>query len=103
MRAISGLALLLLLAACGGAADWDKPGVSREKAAQDYSECRHAAELAQRRDSNIDTDILATRSQDWQRNGLLQIKRNEYADSNSARSGDFVERCMIGKGYTIGR
>jgi hypothetical protein len=100
MRSIVGLGVLLLLAACG--TPWSKPGVSQEKAAQDYSECRHAAEVAQRRDSAIDTDIMATRSQDWARLGILRVKRDDYSDSNEARSGDFVERCMIGKGYTSG-
>lgn len=93
--------LLLTLAACG-AAGWSKPGVSSEKAAQDYAECRHAVELANRRDSDIDQDILATRGQDWERLGLLTQKRNDYADSNAARSGDAVERCMLAKGYTSG-
>ena len=102
MRAIYCLSVLLALAACGGASDWKKPGVSSEKAGRDYSECRHRAEMAQRRDSNIDTDILASRGQDWERAGLLQTKRNDYADANAARSGDIVERCMIDKGYTSG-
>ena len=101
MRRIGGLALALMLAACADT-PWSKPGVSPEKAAQDFSECRHAAELANRRDSDIDTDILASRGQDWERFGLLQTKRAVYADSNRARSGDMVERCMIAKGYTPG-
>lgn len=103
MRSIYGLAALLALAACGGAGSWNKPGVAPTKAAEDYSECRHTAELAERRDSNIDTDILASRGGDWQRLGVLQTKRNDYADANSARSGDIVQRCMIAKGYTTGR
>jgi hypothetical protein len=102
MRSIYCLCALLALAACSGAGDWRKPGVSSDKAGRDYSECRHRAEMAQRRDSNIDTDILASRGQDWERMGVLQTKRNDYADANSARSGDIVERCMIDKGYTTG-
>jgi hypothetical protein len=103
MRSICCLCLLFGLAACSGASDWKKSGVSPDKAGRDYSECRHRAELAQRRDSNIDTDILASRGQDWERAGLLQTKRNDYADANAARSGDIVERCMIDKGYTTDR
>ena len=95
------LCLALTLTACG-AGSWTKPGVSPGAAARDYSECIHSAELAQSRDSNIDTDILASRGGDWERFDLLQMKRNEYADSNSARSGDFVERCMVAKGYSGG-
>jgi hypothetical protein len=102
MLRIGGLAVLLALAACGGVGQWSKPDTSREKAAQDYSECRHAAEIANRRDSDIDTDILASRGTDWERLGVIQTKRAEFADSNRARSGDIVTRCMIGKGYTQG-
>lgn len=101
MRLLPGSALLLLaLAACSANGGWTKPGVTPEKAAQDFSECRHVAELANRRDSNIDTDILATRGQDWERLGLLTQKRDDYADSNAARTGDIVDRCMTGKGYS---
>ena len=94
------LALLLALAACGG--QWTRPDTSREKAAQDLSECRHVAEVANRRDSDIDTDILASRGQDWERASIISTKRAEFADSNRARSGDIVTRCMIAKGYTQG-
>jgi hypothetical protein len=90
----------LLLAACGQ--QWTKPDTTSEKAAQDYSECRHIAEVANRRDSDIDTDILASRGQDWEKLGVIQTKRAEFADSNRVRSGDIVARCMIGKGYTQG-
>jgi hypothetical protein len=103
MRATRILALLLLpLAACSAAGGWSKAGVAPSMAAADYAECRHTAEIAHRRDSDIDTDILASRGQDWQRIGLLQTKRNDYADSNSLRDSDLVNRCMIGKGYTTG-
>jgi hypothetical protein len=102
MLRIGSLVLLLALSACGGAGQWSKPEVTREKAAQDYSECRHAAEVANRRDSDIDTDILASRGTDWERLGVISTKRAEFADSNRARSGDMVSRCMIAKGYTRG-
>lgn len=100
MRRIGGLALALMLAAC--AATWSKPGVSPEHAAQDLSECRHAAEVANRRDSDIDTDILASRGQDWERFGVISTKRAVFADSNRQRAGDMVDRCMIAKGYAPG-
>jgi hypothetical protein len=103
MRQIILLGVGLLLAACGGASQWSKTGATPDKAARDYAECRHSAELSLGADSAIDTDILATRSRDWQRQGLLRTKQNEYSDSNEARSGDFVDRCMIGKGYTAAR
>jgi hypothetical protein len=102
MPRIGSLAVLLALAACGGAGQWTKPETSREKAAQDYSDCRHLAEVANQRDSDIDTDILASRGTDWERLGVISTKRAEFADSNRVRSGDIVTRCMIGKGYTQG-
>ena len=103
MRGIWGCSLMLALAACSGAGGWSKAGVSPEKAAQDYAECRHTAEIANRRDSDIDTDILAARSQDWHKADVLTIKRDNYAESNAQRSGNIVERCMNAKGYTTPR
>jgi hypothetical protein len=103
MRGICGFCLVLALAACSGAGSWSKAGASPEKAAQDYAECRHSAEIAHRRDSDIDTDILAARGEDWHRADVLTMKRDNYADSNRARSGDIVERCMNAKGYTTPR
>jgi hypothetical protein len=103
MRPLILLGLGLLLGGCDGASQWSKTGATPEKAAQDYAECRHSAELALGADTKIDNDILATRSHDWQRQGLLRTKQYEYSDSNQARSGDFVERCMVGKGYTPAR
>ena len=102
MLRIGSLVLLLALSACNGPGQWSKPDTTREKAARDYSECRHAAEIANRRDSDIDTDILASRGTDWERASVIATKRAEFADSNQARSGDMVTRCMIGKGYTQG-
>lgn len=102
MRVIAVLAVLLPLAACSGTGGWTKPGVTPADAAADFADCRHTAELAHRRDSDIDADILATRSQDWQRTGLLQIKRNDFSDSDDARDQDLVTSCMMSKGYTGG-
>lgn len=99
MRRIGGLALALMLAGCGGGT-WHKAGVSPEAAAQDLSECRHMAEIANRRDSDIDQDILASRGHDWENLSIIGTRRAQYADSNERRTGDIVERCMIGKGYT---
>ncbi len=101
MRAICGLALLLLLGACG--ANWSKSNTTPQQAAHDLSECRHDAEIANRRDSNIDTDIIASRGQDWQRLEVLRTKQSDYAESNRRRTGDIVDQCMFAKGYTIGK
>jgi hypothetical protein len=100
MRRIGGLALALLLGACGST--WTKAGVAPEMAAQDLAECRHAAEVADQRDTDIDTDILASRGQDWERYDTLFLKRDSYADSNRARTSDIVDDCMAAKGYSDG-
>lgn len=102
MRAISALALLLALGACSAAGGWHKEGAPPSTAAADYAECRHSAAIADSRDENIDTDIMAARGQDWERLGVLQIKRNDDADSDNAREGDIVTRCMVDKGYSGG-
>lgn len=98
MRSIVGVALAFLLAGCGS--QWSKPGTAPELAARDLAECRHMAEIADRRDRDIDTDILASRGQDWHRVDTLSIRRTDYAESNRVRSGDLVERCMTEKGYS---
>jgi hypothetical protein len=98
MRRIGGVALALMLAGCGGT--WQKAGVSPEAAAQDLSECRHMAEVANMRDSDIDQDILASRGQDWEKYSVIQTKRDDYAYSNESRTGNIVDRCMISKGYS---
>lgn len=102
MRAIFALAVLSTLAACAGSGGWQKPGVSPSEAAADYADCRHYAEVAHRRDSDIDADILAARGQDWEWIGVLTIRRDDYADSDNARDKGLVERCMMSKGYTGG-
>ena len=102
MRALICLSLVLVLplAACAGPGAWTKDGVAPAKTAQDLADCRHVAEEALSRDVNIDTDIIASRGPDWERLNALGLKRLDYEASNNARSGDIVERCMSGKGYT---
>lgn len=100
MRSIGTMVVLLLLSACGAAGGWTKAGVPPSIAARDYAECRHSAELAFRRDRDIETDIIASRGQDWQRIGVLQNKTDVFADSNEAHEGDLVSRCMTEKGYS---
>jgi hypothetical protein len=104
MRSICAAALLALpLAACSATGRWQKAGVTPAMAAADYAECRHAAEIAFRRDSDIDTDILASRGADWEKIGVLQTREGEYAASDNARQKDTVSRCMLDKGYSTGR
>ena len=96
------LALALCLLGCAGGAQWSKDGASPEQAAADLADCRSAAQTALRRDSNIDTDILATRGRDWQNTGALSTMRSSYAAADRGQSQDIVSRCMIAKGYAPG-
>jgi hypothetical protein len=96
-------ALLLLLAglwACSGASNWSRPGASPEATRADLEACRSEANAATRQDQGIDSDIMATRSQDWQRTGTLGAKRDTFAMQNRGRASDIVELCMRSKGYS---
>lgn len=103
MRLCLVLASLLALAACSGAGGWSKPGVPPERVAADLGECRHTAQLALSRESNIDADILASRGADWSRTGALESERASDARSAAPRSAAIVEGCMMDKGYTKAR
>ena len=95
------LLLLLLagLAACSGTPQWTRSGASPETAREDLRECVAEAQSMTRQDENIDADIMATRSQDWQRTGTLGAKRETLALQNRGRGEDIVGLCMRQKGY----
>jgi hypothetical protein len=65
----------------------------------DLSECREEGRAATAVDTNIDNDIMATRSQDWQRTGTLGAKRNAFALQDQQHASDIIARCMAAKGY----
>ena len=88
----------LALAACAGPR-WQKPGVGEAQVSADFSDCSSFAQEAVQRDSNIDADILASRSQDWQNHGTIQMHRTEMASDTGKRSDDMLNACMTAKGY----
>lgn len=100
-----GVAALLALtaavgvAACQGADNWAKPGVDRDAMRADLTECRDEAKAATAVDTNIDNDIMATRSQDWQRTGTLGTKKSTFAIQDQGHARDIIDRCMSAKGY----
>jgi hypothetical protein len=96
------LALALCLVGCAGDAEWSKDGVSPEAAARELADCRSEAQEATQRDTNIDTDILASRGRDWQQTGVLGMKVASDNEQNRNLSGDMVQQCMIGKGFAPG-
>jgi len=97
-----GLAVALCLLGCGGEPQWSRDGVSPEMAARELADCRSIAQEATQRDTNIDTDILASRGKDWQQSGVLGLKVATYDAQNRDLSGDIVRQCMIGKGFAPG-
>lgn len=96
------LVVVLCLAACAGDPQWSKDGVTPKTAAAELADCRSAAQEATQRDTNIDTDILASRGKDWQQSGVLDMKVAGYSEENRDLSGDIVRQCMIGKGFAPG-
>lgn len=99
-RAAAGL-LTMLLAACAGP-HWTKPGVSAETAASDYADCRAEAQQANRRDNDIEADILASRGRDWEQHGTLATHQDVFAAEHQGRSDDVLTACMRLRGYSSG-
>lgn len=100
MRAhvLVGLAALSLVS-CGGSGGWQKEGGSAEQRSQDLAECKAEARSVLQRDTAIDADILASRSDDWQKSNTLATRQESMRAANRGRSDEIVGRCMTGKGY----
>jgi hypothetical protein len=45
---------------------------------------------------------MATRGGDWQRTGVMDTHVEAFSLEDRNRSGDIVNRCMIGKGFVPG-
>ena len=99
VAAALALAAVTMLAACQGADSWTKPGTDRDTMRADLEECQGEARAATDVDTNIDNDIMATRSQDWQRTGTLGAKRNAFALQDRQHASDIIASCMAAKGY----
>jgi hypothetical protein len=101
MKRVCIAVVCLVLGACADSASdkWSKPGVKPEVADSDLSDCQDQARSATRRDAGIDADITATLGQDWQRGGILGMKRDDMANSNRAQAQQIIGRCMAAKGY----
>lgn len=96
---IVAVALSASLSACSGPPKWTKEGVSQEATAADYAECRHEAQRDIQRDVNIDTDIVASRQDDWDKSQSTPTFLADDASHNRQLSGDIVKGCMESKGY----
>jgi hypothetical protein len=95
MLCLGGLALT----GCAQTATWSRDGVSPEVAAQDLADCRNDAQEANRRQANIDADIMASRGRDWQKTGVLDAQQQTRTADQVDRAANLVTSCMIGKGY----
>jgi len=101
MKRLAGLVVVLALIGCTSPT-WTKDGATPQLVAKDLADCNGLASVATQRDSNINQDILAARSKDWQDTGALFTVQQTYAAQSQAQSSDIVSRCMIAKGYVPG-
>lgn len=101
MKRVYIAVVCLALAGCASSASekWSKPGVKPDTADSDLSDCQAQARSATRRDAGIDADITASLGSDWQRGGILGMKRDDMANSNRAFGEQIIARCMGAKGY----
>jgi hypothetical protein len=100
VKSMTAAAFLVLLAACTpDTGRWDKDGASADARGRDLSECRAEARRAVERDQNIDTDIMASRSTDWQNTGTIVQRRDTMRYSNIGRYEDVIAGCMKARGY----
>ena len=92
----------LALLGCSSHPECSKQGESPDAVGQALAECRSLAREATDRDTNIMTDIMATRGNDWQRTGVMDTHVQTFNVENRTRGDDIVNRCMISKGYVPG-
>jgi hypothetical protein len=102
MKRSLALACALALIGCASHPEWSKDGTSPDLAARELADCQSIAREATQRDTNIMTDILATRGNDWQRTGVMDTHVQTFNVENRTRGDDIVNRCMIGKGFVPG-
>jgi hypothetical protein len=97
----AAFALVLALVACAGGPQWTKPGASADQAAGDLADCQSQAQDATRRDSQIDSDIMASRGHDWSNSGTLDLHQTVLDAGTSDRAGAVEQSCMTSKGYAL--
>lgn len=78
---------------------WAKPGAGPPVVQREYRHCLAEAQDAVKTDRAIDRDILATRSEDWQRAGTLGVETGIMLSADRAHAEAVIVRCMRGKGY----
>jgi len=96
------LACALALLGCANQPEWSKDGVAPDMVAKELADCQSIAREATARDTNIMTDIMATRGHDWQNTGVMDRHIQTFQVEDRDRTGDIVNRCMISKGFVPG-
>jgi len=96
----------------GNQANWTKQGASSQETSAALSACNGEARAATDRDTNITTDILATRSNNRSNTTGPVGTQNQYYSGGSQgqifenrqrdTSASIVTQCMIGKGFAPG-
>jgi hypothetical protein len=102
VKSTVSLVLALCLLGCASASDWQRSGSSSQQTAAELADCQSQARAATERDTNIMSDIMATRGNDWRRTGVMSTQMSAFAAENQNRTSDIVNRCMIGKGFAPG-
>jgi hypothetical protein len=99
MKRTAALACTLLLIGCAGGNDWSRQGSSSKQTAAEYADCQSQARDATARDTNIMTDITASRASDWNRTGVMSTQMSLFAAENHDQTSSLVNRCMLSKGF----
>jgi hypothetical protein len=99
MKRLSSLVLTLALLGCSSQSGWSRQDMPEQQVAKELADCKSQARAATQRDSNIMSDIMATRGGDWQRTGVMSAQMQSFGAENANRSTDIVNRCMAGKGF----
>ena len=121
-----GMATAILLGGCsvlsqfsahqpnnyGSQAGWNKQGASSEETSAALSACNGQARVATQRDTNITSDILAARPNNWSNTGPSPLgTQSQYSFGGQGQlfenqerdlSASIVNQCMIGKGFAPG-
>lgn len=100
LRSSFFFAVAALLAGCSNpAAHWVKGSMTETERSADYDECRSEMRAATAHDYAVDTDITASRGQDWKRFGQYNNEESQLTSSDAEYSNHVLFTCMTGKGY----
>jgi len=95
--------LLLLLAGCGGAGGYSKPGADESAASRAYRECRELTDTVVKTQADIDQDIRATRGADAQRMQFVRTESDRSREQTRDRAAVMMSRCMEAQGFSKAR